>query len=48
MIQPHREDLSLPRQLTDGALMLDLRLHDHVTIRNGTERWVSLAAQGQL
>jgi DNA repair protein RadC len=34
--------------LADGAQLLDLRLHDHVIIGNGSERWVSLAQQGQL
>src|SRR5882724_11463408 len=44
---PSREDLRLTRQLADAAQLLDLRLHDHVIIGNGTERWVSLATQGQ-
>ena len=45
---PSREDLRLTRQLVDGAQLLDLRLHDHVIIGNGTERWVSLAQRGAL
>jgi DNA repair protein RadC len=45
---PSREDLRLTRQLVDGAQLLDLRLHDHVIIGNGTERWVSLAQRGVL
>ena len=45
---PSPEDLRLTRQLADGAKLLDLRLHDHVIIGNGTERWVSLANRGQL
>ena len=45
---PSREDLRLTRQLADAAQLLDLRLHDHVIIGNGTERWVSLATQGHL
>jgi DNA repair protein RadC len=45
---PSREDLRLTHQMAQGAKLLDLRLHDHVIIGNGTERWVSLANQGQL
>jgi len=45
---PSREDLRLTRQLADAARLLDLRLHDHIIVGNGTERWVSLAQRGQL
>ena len=45
---PSREDLRLTRQLRDGALLLDLRLHDHVIIGNGTRSWVSLARRGEI
>jgi DNA repair protein RadC len=45
---PSREDLRLTRQLVDAARLLDLNLHDHVIIGNGTEAWVSLAERGQL
>jgi len=45
---PSREDLRLTRQLAEAAQLLDVRLHDHVIIGNGTERWVSLAERGQL
>jgi RadC-like JAB domain len=45
---PSPEDLRLTQQLVDGAELLDLRLHDHVIIGNGTERWVSLAQIGAL
>ena len=45
---PSREDLRLTRQLADGARLLDLRLHDHIIIGNGTEQWVSLAQRGDL
>jgi DNA repair protein RadC len=45
---PSREDLRLTRQLADGARLLDLRLHDHVIIGNGTEQWISLAQRGGL
>lgn len=43
---PSQEDLRLTRQLVDGAQLLDLRLHDHLIIGNGTEQWVSLAQRG--
>jgi len=43
---PSPEDFRLTRQLAEGARLLDLRLHDHVIIGNGTERWVSLAQRG--
>jgi DNA repair protein RadC len=45
---PSREDLRLTRQLADAAQLLDLRIHDHLIIGNGTEQWVSLAEQGGL
>jgi DNA repair protein RadC len=45
---PSREDRRLTRQLADGARLLDLRLHDHIIIGNGTEQWVSLAQRGEL
>jgi DNA repair protein RadC len=43
---PSREDLHLTRQLVDAAALLDLRVHDHVIIGNGTGAWVSLAERG--
>jgi len=45
---PSKEDLQLTRQLAKAAEVLDLRLHDHVIIGNGTGRWVSLAERGIL
>jgi DNA repair protein RadC len=45
---PSQEDLRLTRQLVEGAQILDLRLHDHIIIGNGTERWLSLAQRGAL
>lgn len=45
---PSREDLRLTRQLRDGAQLLDLRLHDHLIIGNGTRTWISLAQRGEL
>ena len=43
---PSREDLRLTRQLADAAKLVDLNLHDHIIIGNGTEAWVSLAERG--
>lgn len=45
---PSKEDLQLTRQLAKAAELLDLRLHDHVIIANGTGRWMSLAQQSIL
>src|SRR5712692_3361140 len=45
---PSREDVRLTRQLADAARLLDLRVHDHIIIGNGTERWMSLAQRGEL
>jgi DNA repair protein RadC len=45
---PSREDVRLTRQLADGARLLDLSIHDHLIIGNGTERWVSFAERGLL
>ena len=43
---PSREDLRLTRQLADAARLVDVNLHDHIIIGNGTEAWVSLAERG--
>ena len=43
---PSREDLRLTRQLADAAKLLDLNVHDHIIIGNGTGAWVSLAQRG--
>ena len=45
---PSREDLRLTRQLADAARLLDLTVHDHIIIGNGTGVWVSLAERGQV
>jgi DNA repair protein RadC len=45
---PSLEDLRLTRQLVEAAQLLDLRLHDHLIIGNGTEEWVSLAQRSPL
>lgn len=43
---PSPEDIKLTRQLCEAARLLELTIHDHVVIGNGTGRWVSLAQQG--
>ena len=45
---PSREDLRLTRQLAEGATLLDIRLHDHIIVGNGSGKWVSLAQRGAL
>lgn len=45
---PSREDLRLTRQLRDAAALLDLNLHDHIIVGNGTASWVSMAERGLL
>jgi len=45
---PSREDIRLTRQLVEAGKLLDLKLHDHVILGNGTGRWVSLAQRGAL
>jgi len=45
---PSREDIRLTRQLADGAKLLDLRLHDHIIIGNGSLAHVSMAQRGLL
>ena len=36
------------RQLADAARLLDLTVHDHLIVGNGTGAWVSLAERGQV
>jgi DNA repair protein RadC len=43
---PSREDTRLTRQLVEAAQLMDLRIHDHVIIGNGSHSWVSLATRG--
>jgi DNA repair protein RadC len=45
---PSREDLRLTRQLFDAGKLLDVPVHDHVIVGNGTDMWVSLAERGLL
>jgi DNA repair protein RadC len=45
---PSREDISLTRQLAEGARLLGLKVHDHVIVGSGTDSFVSLAQRGLL
>jgi DNA repair protein RadC len=45
---PSREDVRLTRELAEAAKLLDLKLHDHVIIGNGTFAYVSLSERGIL
>jgi DNA repair protein RadC len=45
---PSREDITLTRQLAEGARLLGLKVHDHVVIGSGTSAHISLAARGLL
>lgn len=44
--EPSREDVRLTRQLADAGRLLDIRVHDHVIVGNGTHEWVSFAERG--
>lgn len=46
--KPSAEDIRLTRQLAEGARLLDLRIHDHVIIGNGTDKFTSMATEGLL
>jgi DNA repair protein RadC len=43
---PSREDLRLTRQLVEAGKLLDICVHDHVIIGNGTQEHTSLAGMG--
>jgi DNA repair protein RadC len=43
---PSREDIRLTRQLVDAGKLLDITVHDHVILGNGTGDYVSLATRG--
>ena len=45
---PSREDVRLTRQLVEVGKLLDLPVHDHVIVGNGTDDWVSFAERGLL
>ena len=46
--EPSREDMRLTRQLAEAGNLLDIRLHDHLIVGNGTWTWVSMAQRGVL
>lgn len=43
---PSKDDIRLTRQLSAAGTLLDIKVHDHIIIGNGTDRWVSLAQRG--
>ena len=43
---PSREDIRLTRQLVEASRLLDLQVHDHIVIGNGTDAWKSFAQMG--
>ena len=43
---PSQEDVRLTRQLAEAARILDLGLHDHLILGNGTTNYISLAECG--
>jgi DNA repair protein RadC len=45
---PSREDVRLTRELSVAATMVEVKLHDHVVIGNGTLDWVSFSKRGIL
>jgi DNA repair protein RadC len=45
---PSREDIRLTRQLREAGRLVDVAVHDHIVIGNGTRAWKSLAQAGLL
>lgn len=45
---PSREDIRLTRQLVETGKLLEVPVHDHVILGNGTDAWVSFAERGLL
>ena len=45
---PSTEDLRLTRQLVDAGRLLDIRVHDHVIVGDGTDAYTSLATRGAI
>ena len=45
---PSGEDVRLTMQLRDSARIMDIRLHDHIVIGNGTLTWASFSLRGLL
>jgi DNA repair protein RadC len=42
---PSREDTRPTRQLVEATQLMDLRIHDHVVIGNGSGAWLSFASR---
>jgi DNA repair protein RadC len=45
---PSRDDIRLTRQLVDAGKLLDVPIHDHVIVGNGTNAWLSFAERALL
>lgn len=45
---PSQEDIRLTRRLVDAGKLLELTVHDHLVVGNGTEAYVSFAERGLL
>lgn len=45
---PSNEDLHLTRQVSEGARLLGLKVHDHVILGSGTDAFTSFAQRGLL
>ena len=45
---PSREDIRLTRQLVEAGRLIDIKVHDHIVIGNGSGEWLSLAQRGLL
>lgn len=45
---PSTEDTRLTQQLVACSKLLDIRIHDHLILGNGSGKWVSFATRGQL
>ncbi|OGA02875.1 MAG: hypothetical protein A3I00_05815 [Betaproteobacteria bacterium RIFCSPLOWO2_02_FULL_64_12] len=43
---PSREDIRLTRELVEAGRLLDVRVHDHVILGDGTMDYVSLVERG--
>jgi DNA repair protein RadC len=44
--KPSPADLRLTRQLVEAGKLLDITVHDHIIIGNGSDEYVSLAQRG--
>jgi len=45
---PSSEDKRLTQQLVEAGKILEIKVHDHVIMGNGSEQWVSLAQRGAM